>query len=99
MHIYKWRQRKMTKSRVTKQILNYFAIIIGTFLLSFGAVIFLERSNLVSGGVSGIAIVVQYIARQATGNASLLIYDYVIYGLMIKVHTMNSLSASGLAKF
>ena len=73
----------MTKKKVLKQILNYFLVIIGTFILAFGAVIFLEKSNLVAGGVSGIAIIVQYIARTATGNASLLIYDYVIYGLMV----------------
>ena len=83
MHIYRWRQRTMTKKKVLKQILNYFLVILGTFLLAFGSVIFLEKSNLVAGGVSGIAIITQYIARTATGNASLLIYDYVIYGLMV----------------
>lgn len=73
----------MGKKAVVKQVLNYFLIILGTFLLAFGSVIFLEKSNLVAGGVSGIAIIVQHISRVATGNEALLIYDYVIYGLMV----------------
>ena len=73
----------MTKKAVLRQITNYLAIIIGTFLLAFGAVIFLERSNLVAGGVSGIAIIVQHIARHVTGDAALRIYDFVVYGLMV----------------
>ena len=83
MHICRWRLRTMTKKKVLKQILNYFLVLLGTFLLAFGSVIFLEKSNLVAGGVSGIAIITQHIARTATGNAELLIYDYVIYGLMV----------------
>ena len=77
------RQREMTKNKVLRQVTNYFAIIIGTFLLSFGAVIFLEHSNLVAGGVSGIAIIVQSAVRAALNNGTIMIYDYVIYGLMV----------------
>ena len=36
----------MTKKKVLKQILNYFLVIIGTFILAFGAVIFLEKSKI-----------------------------------------------------
>ena len=73
----------MTKKAAIRQVTNYLAIIIGTFLLAFGAVIFLERSNLVAGGVSGIAIIAQHIARNVTGDATLRIYDFVVYGLMV----------------
>ena len=72
----------MDKKDVIKQIYNYTAVVLGTFLLAFGAVIFLEKANLVAGGVSGIAIVVQHIARSISGNFGLVIYDYVVYGLM-----------------
>ena len=73
----------MAKNKVLKQITNYAAVIIGTFLLSFGAVIFLEHSNLVAGGVSGIAIVVQSAVRAGLNDNSIMIYDYVVYGLMV----------------
>lgn len=73
----------MKNRNVIRQISNYVAVILGTFLLAFGAVIFLERSNLVAGGVSGIAIIIQDIARSASGDPSILVYDYIVYGLMV----------------
>ena len=82
-HTCRWRLEKMDKSKALRELSNYIAVILGTFLLAFGSVIFLERSNLVAGGVSGIAIIVQSLVRSGTGNATLLIYDYVVYGLMI----------------
>lgn len=72
----------MNKRKVVKQIWNYFLITLGTFFLAFGAVIFLEYSQLVSGGVSGIAIIIQYIVRVYVGYME-PIYDFVVYGLMI----------------
>ena len=77
------RQRKMGKKHVVKQITNYLAIIIGTFLLAFGSVIFLEKSNLVAGGVSGIAIVIQQGVRIGLNDFTIRIYDYIVYGLMV----------------
>ena len=69
MLIYKWRPKTM-RNKLLKYVLNYTMIIVGTFLLAFGAVIFLAKSELVSGGVSGIAIIVQHFIQ-------INIYDYV----------------------
>lgn len=66
----------MDKKVVVKQVYNYFAIVIGTFLLAFGSVIFLTKAELVAGGLSGIAIVIQHFV---TVN----IYDYLIAGLTV----------------
>ena len=71
----------MTKKRVVRQILNYVAIIIGTFLLAFGAVIFLSKPELVAGGVGGIAVIVQHFVN--ISNPGLIVYDYVVAGLMV----------------
>lgn len=71
----------MGSKLVTKQLLNYFLVVLGTFLLAFGSVIFLEKSNLVAGGVSGIAIIVQHLFSPIIGTFK--IYDFVIYGLMV----------------
>ena len=66
----------MDKKRVLKLVNNYVAIILGTFLLAFGSVIFLTKAELVAGGVSGIAIIIQHFV-------SVQIYDYLVAGLTI----------------
>lgn len=66
----------MDKKRVLKLVNNYVAIVLGTFLLSFGSVIFLTKAELVAGGVSGIAIIIQHFVDIA-------IYDYLVAGLTI----------------
>ena len=66
----------MDKKVVIKQVYNYVAVIIGTFLLAFGSVIFLTKAELVAGGLSGIAIVVQHFV-------TVDIYDYLIAGLTV----------------
>ncbi len=73
----------MDNKHLMKQIINYLAVIIGTFLLAFGSVIFLEKSNLVAGGVSGIAIVIQHAVRLGLGDMTIRIYDYIVYSLMV----------------
>ena len=73
----------MGKKHVIRVVTNYLAVILGTFLLAFGSVIFLEKSNLVAGGVSGIAIVVQHAVRLGFNDMSIRIYDYIVYGLMV----------------
>ena len=64
----------MDKKVVVKQVYNYLAVVIGTFLLAFGSVIFLTKAELVAGGMSGIAIVIQHFVVTD-------IYDYLIAGL------------------
>ena len=73
----------MGNKHLIKQITNYLAVIIGTFLLAFGSVIFLEKSNLVAGGVSGIAIVIQSAVRIGLNDMTIRIYDYIVYSLMV----------------
>ena len=58
----------------TKQLLNYFLVALGTLVLAFGTVVFLTKCELVAGGVSGIAIIIQHFV-------DVKIYDYLIAGL------------------
>ena len=60
--------------KVYRQILNYIRVILGTFILAFGSVIFLTECELVAGGVSGIAIIIQHFVN-------IQIYDYLVAGL------------------
>ena len=66
----------MTNLKVLKLIHSYILVAIGTFVLAFGSVIFLAKCELVSGGVSGIAIIIQHFI-------DINIYDYAIAGLMV----------------
>ena len=66
----------MDKKRVLKLVNNYVAVILGTFLLAFGSVIFLTKAELVAGGVSGIAIIIQHFV-------SVQIYDYLVAALTV----------------
>lgn len=61
--------------QIRKQLINYFLIILGTFLLAFGSVIFLTESELVAGGVSGIAIIIQHFVNFP-------IYDIMVASIM-----------------
>ena len=66
----------MDKRTVARQVTNYFLVILGTFLLAFGSVIFLSEAELVAGGVSGIAIIVQHYINTP-------VYDYIVAGLIV----------------
>ncbi len=66
----------MTKKQLLKHINNYVAVIIGTFLLAFGSVIFLTKAELVAGGISGIAIIIQHFIHYE-------VYDYIVAGLTV----------------
>ena len=66
----------MDKKLVLKQTSNYIAVILGTFLLAFGSVVFLTKAELVAGGISGIAIIIQHFV-------DVQIYDYLVAGLTV----------------
>lgn len=75
MHICKWRPKTMPKKYI-RYIFNYSAIVIGTLILAFGSVIFLAKSELVAGGVAGIAVIIQHFIKEN-------IYDYLVAGLTV----------------
>ena len=65
----------MPKKKLIKQIWSYSAVVIGTFLLAFGSVIFLTKCELVSGGISGISIIANHFLPGT--------YDYFVAGLTV----------------
>lgn len=64
------------KKRLIREIKNYIIVAIGTFVLAFGSVIFLSKCELVAGGVSGIAIIVNHFV-------DINVYDYVVAGCTV----------------
>src|SRR5574344_1969056 len=51
---------QLPKPKITKIIMRYCLLVLGGVLLALGAGIFLAPLNIVSGGLSGIAIIVDY---------------------------------------
>ena len=67
----------MTKLKFSMYLKNYFLVFLGTLILAFGAVIFLTKLEIVAGGVSGIAIIIQHFVP------GFQIYDIVVAALMV----------------
>ena len=66
--------KNYTRDDWFKFICNNFLIIIGSLLLAIGTAIFLTRSQIVAGGVSGIAIIVQYFV-----GSSFQVIDIIVW--------------------
>jgi len=67
----------INKKKLMFEVRNYILVLLGTFLLAFGTVIFLTKAELVAGGISGIAIIVQHFFPDVQ------FYDYLVAGLTI----------------
>jgi len=64
---------EINKAVVRKHIVNYLFIIAGSLIMAFGSVIFIAKCELVTGGISGIAVIINHYA--ATN-----VYDFVVAG-------------------
>ena len=73
--------KEITKHDVIKTLRNYLLVTIGVFILTFGTVIFLTEPQLVSGGISGIAIIAQFIVSKTNPNVQ--IYDIAVAILQV----------------
>ena len=75
--------KKINKKDIVKR---YFFLIVGCFLLAFAFNVFFEPNNIVTGGVSGIAIIIQKLFGVSTStfvliaNVILLIISYLVLG-------------------
>lgn len=59
--------------RVLKVFLDVFAILAGTFIFAAGLYFFIEPANIAPGGVSGIALLINYVTDAPVGVVSALI--------------------------
>lgn len=76
-------KKLMSKINVKNLILQIFVVIIGSFLLSFGNVVFLEPASINAGGLNGIAIIVQQFFRNGSETVLAIAYNVTIYSLSI----------------
>ncbi|WKV09636.1 YitT family protein [Thermoanaerobacterium sp. CMT5567-10] len=89
------------KLRSSLSIKNIVEILFGTFIYSIGINTFIVHARLLSGGVSGISLIVQYLTGLPAGytifilNIPLLILSYKKIGLRFTMYTvMGTLSLS-----
>ena len=57
--------KKLTKAELLLQFKNFALVLIGTILLAFGCAVFVVPFNLVTGGVTGISIIIDHIIQSA----------------------------------
>ena len=58
-------KKKLTKTEILLILKNFALVLLGTLVLAFGCAIFVVPFNLVTGGVTGISIVIDYITQSA----------------------------------
>jgi len=75
-------KKSLTKKDITKIVYHVILIIVGTLFLTFGTAAFLTPYNIVTGGVSGIAIAVQNAIYGNTENAKNIV-DIIAVSLNI----------------
>lgn len=81
-----------------RQLINLAYIIFGSLALAFGTAIFLTRLNIVAGGLSGIAIIIQYFVGPKFGQVIdiiVIIFSWLFFflglGLLGKEFAMKTL--------
>lgn len=55
--------KKLTKSEILSNAKNLFLVVVGTLILAFGCAVFMIPFNLVTGGVTGMSIVIEEIFK------------------------------------
>lgn len=84
---------------IKKSLFNCFLVIIGSLILAFGFAIFLTKFNIVSGGLSGIALIIQnyfpdfQVIDIVTGIGSVILWIFGFFAVG-KRFAMKSLIAS-----
>lgn len=68
-----------SKRDAKRFIFHILLIILGSFLLAFGTVIFLEPLNIVAGGLSGIAIIFAHFFGEGWFDTIILIAQWVLF--------------------
>lgn len=73
-------KRTWTKSETRRQILQILAIILGSFVLAFGNIVFLSPAAINAGGLNGISIIVKSFFNE---NSQTIVYNITTTGLSL----------------
>ena len=73
---------KLTKAELLLQLKNILLVIFGTLVLAFGCAVFVVPFNLVTGGVTGLSIVIDHIIKGAISiDVTIAILTWVMFFL------------------
>lgn len=75
----------MRRETKNENVLNYIYIIIGTTILAAGINVFFAKFKLVTGGVAGIAIIIQYIAEKYYGIGVPLWFTNIVINIPLLI--------------
>lgn len=84
----------MAKVEVKKQCMRYFQIFLGCFIVCMGFNLFLIQAHLLTGGLSGVALIVYYLIGLPVGMQN-LVYNlpiiYVAYRVFGKLYAVDTI--------
>lgn len=92
----------MSKKRLLKILIRYSVITLGCVIFSLGVALFLDPLNIASGGVTGIAIIINHLTGLHTGiliiiiNVPLFVLGAIFFGKWFTISTMYSTIVSSL---
>ena len=75
----------MRRETKNENVLNYIYIIIGTTILAAGINVFFAKFKLVTGGVAGIAIIIQHIAKKFYGIGVPLWFTNIVINIPLLI--------------
>ena len=84
----------MAKAEVKKQCMRYFQIILGCFIVCMGFNLFLIQAHLLTGGLSGVALIIYYLTGIPVGmqnivyNLPIIYLAYRVFGRLYAVDTI-----------
>ena len=84
----------MAKMEVKKQCLRYFQIFLGCFIVCMGFNLFLIQAHLLTGGLSGVALIIYYLLDIPVGmqnivyNLPIIYLAYRVFGRLYAVDTI-----------
>ena len=90
------------KNKFLKILIQYAVITVGCVFFSLGVSLFLDANEIASGGVTGIAIIINYLTGFNTGyliiiiNVPMFILGFIFFGWRFTLSTMYSTIVSAL---
>ena len=84
----------MAKAEVKKQCMRYFQIFLGCFIVCMGFNLFLIQAHLLTGGLSGVALIIYYLTGIPVGmqnlvyNLPVIYLAYRVFGRLYAVDTI-----------
>ena len=79
----KLKEKKITKKQVLKSIYRVFLVLIGTFILAFGTGVFLVPFNIITGGVSGLGILLKNICLTVDIWSYIICWSLFLIGFLL----------------